>query len=1463
MNFIRQQVPRCRSLSSAALAALLVLAALTGRLVAQGARAAGPPVRLGFLGQPPTTAFGGSVVRPGIQVQLLDSANSRVAIATDSVTLSLLKGPEGGAISGRVTVAAVAGIATFDSVALGLRGSYKLLAVTQALGVKSAESNAVNVVPGRSARLAFRFQPTNVARNGQFLRPLAVWVQDSGGNFISGVNGWPVTISVGGASGESVAGTLTRLTDRSQAAFNDLKFSALAEGLTLVASTSTPGIMPATSARFAVREPGPARRLRIFAPVGTQRAGVPPSAGNVIVAALDSSGIWLPAPSAAAVGQISLVMVDNRQRNLRVSPQPPLTSGRWNFWATFLQEGTYRLAAVSTAGLRADTSAVVTVNAGPASRVEVANEPPSVGVETPLTPPIQVRIVDGGGAIVAEAVDTVIAALLARPGTPAVLSGTLSVEASGGVATFDNLKVSAQGQGYRIVFRSKAAYVKDTTAFFNVEKVGAAAKLRLLNVPTSALAGGLLSPPPRVVAVDSAGTVVRTFSEGVTLEITGGPDNASLAGTKESDAAEGVANFTNVWIPRSGTAYRLIAKAPDVASDTSPPFDVNVGPADALRFRTQPREYEYGAEMASTVEVEVVDAGGNLVSTATDSIVLSADPFYPLHATAVRAVKGVATFSGIKVDGLPPRRLTNLVASAAAQPALTRGVSQPFSSTPGKATKLHVVSTPKFVNQAQKFDDAIRVEVRDANDYPVPGDASEVTIVLGENPGKSTLGGTLRKRAVGGVVTFDDLFLSRLGRGYTLVVSSGTLTADTSAAFTVIGPAYRVAFVEQPSDGLRNGQLSGVVQVQDSLGTPRNAGTTTMALALGSTNARAVLAGTTVLTARAASARANTPTEARISGVRITEEGNGYTLLASAPKLAADRSKPFNLQPHGLPHHLAFESAVPVSTPSGTIAPAVVVSVLDSIDNVVVSSADVISLAIDANPTSATLNGTTTATALSGRATFAGLSLSASGTGYVLRATSGPISAAKSEPFAVVDATAPCKLAFTQQPLRPVAGVPIPVAVSVQRCDGTVVAAAADAVTIEVGRDPTGRRPPLGGSTHVAAVVGVATFTDIQLTSAAAGYTLVARAAGLTPAVSQPFDVSAGPAAKLVVIDPPANLTAGSMMTGTISVWVADGHGNRVPTATAGVTISLSCSVKSTSTTVGPIIVGWQGAFNPPTGTCAAAKGPTVPALQGVATFDLSKYKVRGAAADPRFTFMAGVLTEAQSEVFTIAPGAPYTLGFEGAASTEGRRAKVPFDGIRVSVRDSIGNEVNSGNDVISLTVGQGTMGKLEGARELRADNGVATFNNLSISEGGAGVVLVGSTPGLANGTSAPFAVASYGNPSRLFFKTSPTNVAPDQKMAPIRVEVQDEVGNVVDTARVRITLSIENNPGAAELRGQGPIETRQGVAEFRDVRLNRAGAGYSIRAAAEGLTEITSAPFDIGVPAPAPGKPDAPGKGP
>src|SRR5207248_2212056 len=60
-----------------------------------------------------------------------------------------------------------------------------------------------------------------------------------------------------------------------------------------------------------------------------------------------------------------------------------------------------------------------------------------------------------------------------------------------------------------------------------------------------------------------------------------------------------------------------------------------------------------------------------------------------------------------------------------------------------------------------------------------------VTIALQNNPGGSTLGGTLTVTASNGVATFSGLTLNNPGNGYSLVVSSNGLTSAITTPFNV------------------------------------------------------------------------------------------------------------------------------------------------------------------------------------------------------------------------------------------------------------------------------------------------------------------------------------------------------------------------------------------------------------------------------------------------------------------------------------------------------------------------------------------------------------------------------------------------------------------------------------------------------------------------------------------------------
>src|SRR6266566_2803562 len=176
---------------------------------------------------------------------------------------------------------------------------------------------------------------------------------------------------------------------------------------------------------------------------------------------------------------------------------------------------------------------------------------------------------------------------------------------------------------------------------------------------------------------------------------------------------------------------------------------------------------------------------------------------------------------------------------------------------------------------------------------------------------------------------------------------------------------------------------------------------------------------------------------------------------------------------------------------------------------------------------------------------------------------------------------AAAKLAFIGQPSNAVAGAANTpaVQVAVQDAQGKTVTTATTSITVAIGTNPASGT--LAGTTTVAAVNGVATFSTLSLDRAAAGYTLTASATGLTAATSTAFNISAGAAAKLVFTVQPSNAAAGAANTPAVQVAVQDAQGNTVTTATTSITLTIGT--------------------NPASGTLAGTK--TVAAASGVATF--------------------------------------------------------------------------------------------------------------------------------------------------------------------------------------------------------------------------------------------------------------------
>src|SRR4029077_4250760 len=147
---------------------------------------------------------------------------------------------------------------------------------------------------------------------------------------------------------------------------------------------------------------------------------------------------------------------------------------------------------------------------------------------------------------------------------------------------------------------------------------------------------------------------------------------------------------------------------------------------------------------------------------------------------------------------------------------------------------------------------ALQVAAQDALGNTDPTFTANVTVALGANPGGGTLSGTATVAAVNGVATFPGLSIDKVGAGYTLAASGGSVAAATSSAFTITpGSAVRLVFTVQPTSTTSGAAITPAVQVtaQDAQGNTAAGFTGNVTVAIGANPGSGTLSGTTTVAA--------------------------------------------------------------------------------------------------------------------------------------------------------------------------------------------------------------------------------------------------------------------------------------------------------------------------------------------------------------------------------------------------------------------------------------------------------------------------------------------------------------------------------------------------------------------------------------------------------------------------------------
>ena len=459
------------------------------------------------------------------------------------------------------------------------------------------------------------------------------------------------------------------------------------------------------------------------------------------------------------------------------------------------------------------------------------------------------------------------------------------------------------------------------------------------------------------------------------------------------------------------------------------------------------------------------------------------------------------------------------------------------------------------------------------------------------------------------------------------------------------------------------------------------------------------------------------PTVATVNTTgQVRSVANGVARIEARVGAVADTARVTVAQ---TAYQLAFTVHPTAVTAGATLAPAIVVGVRDSLGTVVAAATNSVTVALSGG---GTMNGTTTRGAMAGVATFDDLRVLTAGSGVSLVATATGLVGATSNPFAIGTA-APAQLAFGTQPgaVRVGAAIGPPVAVRVIDSFGNLVTTVAVSVTITLGTNPSSGT--LSGTATQAGAAGIATFPDLTIDRAGAGYTLLASATGLTGAASAPFSVELPPA-RLAFRTQPTTTVAGVAVAPAVQVEAQDSLGTPVTLMTATVDLALGAGAPAGASL---------------TGTVSAA------AVGGVAAFGNLRLRTTGSgyALVATSAGLAGVT----SGTFNVVPGPANRLGFLRQPSTaEVNTVLVPP--VEVGAIDSIGNVATGAAASVSLALATYPTGAtLAGTTTVSTVGGIAAFSDLRLSLAGTGYTLRATATGLTSAVSTGIAVSACTDP--------------------------------------------------------------------------------------------------------------------
>jgi hypothetical protein len=722
------------------------------------------------------TATAGTAVATAPAVKVSDGNGNPVAGV--AVTFAVATG--GGSVNPTTPMATnAAGIASLTSWTLGsTAGPNTLTATIPGTGVTGNPGTfTATGVAGSAGQLAIIQQPSTTARSGTpFAQQPKLQVEDAKGNPVK-TAGMAVTAAIASGTGGTLSGQLTVATDsKGIATFSNLAITGTEGSYTL--GFTNPTLSGATSSPIALAAGAAAQLAITTQPPSSAQSGVVFSQ-HPVVQVQDAQGN--PVAQAGVAVTAALNSGGGSLGGTTVVNTGGTGSATFTDLAITGPTGAYTIkfsapAVTSTAV----TSTTIAIGAGVATKLEFTHEPSNVTAGAHISPAVQVTIEDGSGNVVSSATDPVTIAIGTNPGG-GTLSGTLTVAAAGGVATFSDLSINKAGNGYTLAATS-GSLSPATSGGFNVTAGIATQITANVVLPASATAGTQVSPSPSVIVTDAEGNPVGGVQ--VTFAVTaGGGSTAPSSPATRTTNGSGVAALTS-WTLGSAVGTNTLTATASGLSGSPVTFQVSGTAGAAATIAANSATTQSGVTVGTNVpaapSVLLTDSHGNPVAGVTVTFTVTQgggtiSPSSPAHVNT--DASGIAALTSWTVGTTPG---TNTVQATASVPS---GSPVPFTATAvvGAPATITINTQPfsAVPTSGVAFDQQPVVTVTDGFGNPVP--SVQVTASLATISGSGTLGGSNNPVTTdgSGVATFTDLSITGSGT-FEVVFTAGAANATSN-----------------------------------------------------------------------------------------------------------------------------------------------------------------------------------------------------------------------------------------------------------------------------------------------------------------------------------------------------------------------------------------------------------------------------------------------------------------------------------------------------------------------------------------------------------------------------------------------------------------------------------------------------------------------------------------------------------